>query len=191
MSVNFRLALFGALLPIIAACASDNEIGLKPLVCPTVGVLADASSLRVFGEGPGRDAQNVAYDLEFMRAHLVECELQEQEMTAVIRFEARAKAGPAATANEYEYAYFVALLAPDGDVISKSVQLAKAKFKSDKSEIFFAEEYGDIEFTVPEGDDGLGYEIVIGFQLTREQTDYNRAQRARSQPSNAPAIETQ
>lgn len=191
MSVNFRVALLGALLPILGACAADSELGLKPLACPTAGVLTDASSLRVFGEGAGRDAQNIAYDLEFMRVHLLECELQKQEMTAVIRFEARAKTGPAAAANEYNYAYFVALLAPDGEVLSKSVQQAAAKFKSGKSETFFAEEYDEIEFTVPEGADGLGYEIVIGFQLTREQADYNRAQRAPSAPNQTPAIETQ
>ena len=191
MSVNFRVALFGALLLVPAACASDSEVGLKPLICPTVGVLADASALRVFGEGAARSKENIAYDLEFMRANLLECELQEQEMTAVIRFEARTKTGPAGAANEYKYSYFVALLAPDGAVVNKTIQPATAKFKSGKSETFFAEEYDDIAFTVPEGADGLGYEILIGFQLTREQAEYNRTRRAPAAPGATPAIETQ
>ncbi|MEQ1888770.1 MAG: hypothetical protein ABL951_06275 [Alphaproteobacteria bacterium] len=177
MHVIFRVALSGALLFLLAACASDSQIGLQPLVCPTVGVLADASSLHVFGEGAGGGNNGRAYDLEFMRAHLLECELKDGEMKAAIRFEARARTGPAAVSDEYDYPYFVALLAPDGEVLSKTVRNATAKFKSGKSEIFFAEEYDDIEFSVPEGADGLGYEILIGFQLTREQMDFNRAQR--------------
>lgn len=190
MSVNIRVALLAAALLAPAACASDSEIGLKPLVCPTVGVLADASAMRVFGEGAARSDENIAYDLEFMRAHLLECELEKQEMTAVIRFEARAQTGPAASASNYDYSYFVAILAPDGAVVNKTVQTATVKFKSGKSQTFFAEEYDDIAFTVPEGADGLGYEILIGFQLTREQAGYNRARRRPSATDSTPAIET-
>ena len=191
MHVIIRAALTGALPFLLAACASDSQIGLQPLVCPMVGVLSDASSLRVYGEGAGRGDDDRAYDLEFMRAHLLECELKDGEMKAAIRFEARARTGPAAVSDEYAYPYFVALLAPDGEVLSKTVLNATAKFKSDGSEIFFAEEYDDIKFTVPEGADGLGYEILIGFQLTREQMDFNRAQRAAPKADSVPDVVTQ
>lgn len=178
MHVISRIALLGALLLLPAACSSGEDFGKVPLACPTVGVLSDASALRVFGDGTGRDQANTAYELEFMRAHLLECKLKEGEMTATIRFEARARTGPAAPSNEYEYPYFVALLNPDGEVISKDLRKGTVKFKSGKTEAFFAQEYEDIEFTVPEGKDGLGFEILIGFQLTREQIELKRAQDA-------------
>ncbi len=178
MHVIFRVALLGALLLAPVACSSDKDYAKVALVCPTVGVLSDASVLRVFSDGAGRDQANTAYDLEFMRAHLLECELKESEMTAVIRFEARAKIGPAASANSYDYPYFVALLSPDGEVLSKSSRTGSVKFKSGNTEAFFAQEYDDIKFTVPEGKDGRGYEILVGFQLTREQVEFNRAQHA-------------
>lgn len=191
MNVKFRVALAGALLLMAASCSTDEEIGLEPLVCPAAGVLSDAASLRVFGDGAGRSDADIAYDLEFMRVHLLECALENGEMKAAIRYEARAKPGPAATQNAYEYQYFVTLLAPDGTILSKTIQRSTAKFKSDRAEIFFAEEYDDIEFTVPEDADGLGYEILIGFQLTREQMEYNRARRASPAVSTFPDVETQ
>jgi len=191
MNVKFRVALAGALALITTACGTDDEIGLKPLVCPAVGVLSDAASLRVFGDGAGRADADTAYDLEFMRVNLLECALEKEEMTATIRYEARAKTGPAATQDAYEYQYFVVLMAPDGNILSKTVQRSTAKFKSDRAEIFFAEEYDDIEFKVPEGADGLGYEILIGFQLTREQMEYHRAKRASPAVGSFPDIVTQ
>lgn len=195
MGVIFRFALPGAVLLALAACSTDETAGLEPLVCPVVGVLSDASSLRVFADGAGREqadvAANVAYELEFMRAHLLECELEKNRMTASIRFEARAQTGPAVRANEYAYPYFVALLDPGGKIVSKKIITARAKFKSGKTETFFAEEYDDIEFSVPEGKDGRGYEILTGFQLTREQMEFNRARRARPAENSPPDVSAQ
>lgn len=186
MHVISRVALLGALLLMVAACSTDDKIGLEPLVCPTVGVLADASALHVAADGGG-----TAYNLEFMRAQLLECELKDNRMTATIRFEARAQTGPGVTSNEFSYPYFVALLDPDSKVLSKTVRKAAAKFKSGKTETFFAEEYDDIEFTVPEGKDGLGYEILVGFQLTRQQMEFNRAKAAKPGLIQVPDIVTQ
>ena len=186
MHVIFRRALPCVLLAAMPACSTDSDIGKAPLVCPAVGVLSDASSMRVFGEGAGRDQANTAYELEFMRAQLMECALDKNRMTAALRFEARAKTGPAVPSNSYEYTYFVALLDPDGEVISKDVRNASVEFKSGKTEAFFAVEYDDVEFDVPEGRDGLGYEILIGFQLTREQIELNRAKQAA--PASSPDL---
>ncbi|MSP44004.1 MAG: hypothetical protein EXR08_11715 [Alphaproteobacteria bacterium] len=185
MHVIFRRALAGVLLAVLVGCSTDSDIGKAPLVCPTVGVLSDASEMRMFGEGTARDPANLAYMLEFMRANLVECTLEKRVMTASLRFEARAKAGPAAPANSYEYSYFVALLNPAGEVVSKDVLKGSVKFKSGKTESLFAEDYDDIKFTVPEGKDGLGYEILIGFQLSREQLELNRASHAAPVPGPA------
>ena len=182
MHVILRIVAPGVLLLLPAACSSNEDLGKSALVCPAVGVLADASMLRVFGDGTGRDQANTAYELEFMRAHLLECELKDGEMTASLRFEARAKTGPAVSSSEYEYPYFVALLNPDGEVVSKDLRKGTVKFKSGKAETFFAQEYDDIKFTVPEGRDGLGFEILVGFQLTREQIELKRAQDAAPKP---------
>lgn len=186
MHVIFRRALAGVLLAVLVGCGTDSDIGKAPLVCPTVGVLSDASEMRVFGEGAPRDLANLAYTLEFMRADLLECALEKGVMTASLRFEARAKAGPAAPANSYEYFYFVARLNPAGEVVSKDVLKGSVKFKSGKSESLFAEDYDDIEFTVPEDKDGLGYEILLGFQLSREQLELNRA--SHTAPARGPEL---
>lgn len=177
MKLIFRLAPLGVLLA-VTACGTDTDYSKAALVCPTVGVLSDASVLRAYGEGAERDQANLAYELEFMRSHLLECTLEKGKMTAALRFEARAKTGPAASSNDYDYSWFVAVMNPDGDVISKDVKKGSVGFKSGKAEAFFAEEYDDIEFSPPEGKDGLGYEILIGFQLTREEVELNRAKKA-------------
>lgn len=178
MHVILRMTLCGAALAALAACSSDDNIGKTALVCPTVGVLSDASVLHVYGDGAARDQANTAYVLEFMRSYLMECALEKNRLTASLRFEARAKTGPAVPSSEYEYPYFVAVLSPDGEVISRDLRKASVKFKSGATEALFAEKYDDIEFTVPEGMDGLGYEILVGFQLTREQIDALREKKA-------------
>lgn len=159
-----------ALLFLLGACGSDDEeIYAKPLICPTVGVLTSASHLRSPGSG------EPAYDLEFMRARLQNCELKKGRMTAEIRFEMRADRGPAMTENGFDFSYFVALLNPEGEVIEKTIEKDSGKFKSDRKQVFFARSFDDIEFEVPEGKDGAGYEILVGFQLSREQFEHNIA----------------
>lgn len=190
MNVISRFVTLCALLVALVACSSDgdeeeieNEVIPEALICPTTGILSDASVMRVFAGGPAANAGDVAYDLEFMRASLLECELnKEHELTAKIRFDARAQFGPALSDNTIRYPYFVAVLDPAGKVLSKTVREGEAKFKSGGTLTRFGMEYDDIKFTVPEGKDGLGYEILIGFQLTREQVEFNRARKAKSDP---------
>lgn len=160
-----------ALLLALGACGSDDdEIFAKPLICPSVGVLSSASHLRISG-GTGEPA----YDLEFMRARLQNCELEKNRMTAEIRFEMRADRGPAMTENGFDFSYFVALLNPEGEVIDKTIEKDSEKFKSDRQQVFFARSFDDIKFEVPEGKDGAGYEILVGFQLSREQFEQGLA----------------
>lgn len=183
-----RFVVLGALLAAAVSCrGSGDDEEMKDaefpqeLVCPTTGILEEASLMRVFASGAAAAPAGVAYDLEFMRALLLECELNDkQEMTAKIRFEARAQPGPARAENTIRYPYFIALLDPNGKILDKKVLEGEAKFKSGDTQIRFAEEYDKIKFDVPEGKDGQGYEILIGFQLTREQVEFNRAQKARS-----------
>lgn len=190
MNVIFRFVTLSALLVALAACSSDGdeeeiekEVIPEALICPTTGILSDASVMRVFAGGSAANAGDVAYDLEFMRASLLECELNEEhELTAKIRFDARAQSGPALSDNTIRYPYFVAVLDPAGKVLSKTVREGEAKFKSGSTLTRFGMEYDDIKFTVPEGKDGLGYEILIGFQLTREQVEFNRALKVKSDP---------
>ena len=168
-----------ALFLLLGACGgNDDEIFAKSLICPTVGVLSTASHLRATG-GNGEPA----YDLEFMRARLQNCDLKKNRMTAEIRFEMRADRGPAMTESDFDFRYFVALLNPEGDVINKSIEKDSGKFKSDRPQVYFARSYDDIKFEVPEGKDGEGYEILVGFQLSREQFEQSIAK-----PENAPPV---
>lgn len=174
MHLSCRLAA-AAIALLISACGGKpkDEAELPP-TCPVMGVLADAALLRIYKEGGGRAAADVAYEVEFMRANLLECEVKDGKMISSIRFEAVARTGPAAAGSSVKFPYFISVLGPDNKPVSKKLYEHQAKFRSGQPLTRFGEEVKKIEIIPPEGKDGEGYEILIGFQLTREQLELNR-----------------
>lgn len=177
MHLSCRLAAAAAMALLISACSSKPKEEAKlPPACPVMGVLADAALLRIYREGSGRAPADIAYEVEFMRANLLECELKDGKMTSAIRYEAVARTGPAAAGSSVKFPYFITVLGPDDKLISKAMHEHQAKFRSSQPVTRFAQEVKKIEIIPPEGKDGEGYEILIGFQLSREQLESNRRQ---------------
>lgn len=184
MYVMYRSLAMTVALLLLYGCGSGKSAEDLPPTCPVLGVLADASHVRFYQEGSGREQSDVTYELEFIRGELRECNRDDDKLSSEIRFDIVARKGPAG-ADDARFTYFVSILGPDSKVVSKELYEHSADFKSDKPEVRFSIEKNDIEITPPEGKDGLGYEILLGFQLSREQLDLNRA---RGQTVTEPAV---
>ncbi len=144
-----------------------------PVICPNVGVVAEAVNLTQFTAEGGRDVTDVRYVAEFSDIEW-SCDLDGSTLEVELTLVVEAAAGPTSNAPTADFRYFVALAARDGGLIAKETFASRIALSSDNGTGSLVEE---IEQLIPLRPDQSGddFEILIGFQLTREQLDYNRA----------------
>ena len=84
--------------------------------------------------------------------------------------------GPAAGGPAVELPYFVAIVGPDQAILAKQVFRSPIEFEKNRRRAGAMEQ---IDQTIPlaEGQTGADFEVLVGFQLTAQQLDYNRQQR--------------
>ena len=83
--------------------------------------------------------------------------------------------GEAATSERHAYPYFVAVTRRNGKVLAKEYFTVEAEFKggklAGKTESFSRIEIPRLDESIA----GSNFEIVVGFDLTPEQLEFNRA----------------
>jgi len=141
--------------------------------CPPVGIVAYTGELTKFA-GEGRERSDVAYQAEISRLQM-ECADAEdgQGLYAAISFDISATRGPAATSNSIQLPYFVAVTRGNEAVLEKTTYTSAQTFDSSGR----TAEKETIKAYVPLGADGeiLDLEVLIGFQLSRDELGYNVA----------------
>ena len=82
---------------------------------------------------------------------------------------------PAATADAHDYRYFVAVTRRNGKVLAKEYFNTRAEFErgvvTGKSELVN-------KILIPRADEsisGVNFEVIVGFELTPEQLEFNRS----------------
>ncbi|CAN0391879.1 unnamed protein product, partial [Scytosiphon promiscuus] len=83
--------------------------------------------------------------------------------------------GPAADSSAHTYPYYVAVTRRNGKVLAKKYFNTEGNFRGQnltgKTEVI-----GTIEIPrVDESISGTNFEVVVGFELTQEQLEFNRA----------------
>ena len=84
--------------------------------------------------------------------------------------------GPAAEGTEKTYTYFVAVTRKDNSVLVKKTYPLKVSFKKGQEVLRMREKVEGIE--IPRATptiSGANFEILVGFELTPEQLEFNRA----------------
>lgn len=182
MHVIRRSAMLTAVIMLLGGCGGKKQAEELPPTCPVIGVLSDAAQIRVYREGGGVEQADVAYEMEFIRASLKKCKKSDGKLYSDIRFEIAARKGPAASSNKIKFPYFISVLGPDNKPVSKKLFEHQVGLKTNEPLTRFALEKEKVLITPPKGRDGAGYEILIGFQLTKQQLEHNRA-RQKTEPA--------
>ena len=162
-----------AMLVVLAGCNTFDD----PPPCPRVSILKQTSLLTLYGEGPGRDDVDVAFELA-LRNVASDCDLNVDDeagggVAVTFALPIYATRGPAAETDRLSVPFFVALADPGRQIVAKEIFTAEIAFDADGASARTVEE---IEQWIPlgPGEFGLGYETLIGFQLTPEQLEDTR-----------------
>lgn len=164
---------------LLAGCSS---LGLSDpptanLGCPKVAIVRDTSKVTQFRAGQGRDLTDVT-----SRAALVDfqggCDYGRDGVSVDFSLRLVAERGPALTGNEAVYRYFVAIARPDHSIIAKREFDTSVTFPAGATRAG-SEESLTQTIPLPEGEDAGAYQVLLGFQLSPEQLDYNRRQLTR------------
>jgi len=186
ISKPIRTLLLGLALSVgLSACDSMKVWRAdKPEPCPRVTVLANASDLTKFKEGPGRDLIDVVFQAEISNVlNLCKYDVDYDTRVGTIHAQLAAviagKRGPADTTHSADVSYFIAVVDANKKVIQKSIFNLKLAFPGNLSQNEVKDEVVDLTIPVADGLDGRDFEIYLGLQLTREEIAYNQRQKQR------------
>lgn len=146
------------------------DAGPKP--CPTVGVLDGTDRVTVFN-GRGRDLTDIVVRGEIRKA-VIGCEYDKDDAEIVvdIAFDGQAALGPAASSRELSLKGF-ATVVRHGAIKKKQVFDIPVAFDGVARTVRFLKTIDDTKIPYGGTLDGSAYEILVGFQLTPEQFEYN------------------
>ncbi len=141
-----------------------------------VSFIDGLDKVTVFGEQGGADLANVLYSAEVTQLAAV-CTFKRNGAEVAAEFLLIADRGLGDRERIARPTYFVAITDPEGNVMAKEIFEAAIPFNDNRRRVGRKEE---IEPFIPyQGPDGdfTGYRVLIGFQLTPEQVDFNKRYR--------------
>ncbi|MEP0709266.1 hypothetical protein [Parvibaculum sp.] len=150
----------------------DGGTTLYP--CPAVGVLEGTDHVTLV-TGAGTDLTDIVAKAEIGKV-VSSCKynIDESTITVDLAFDGLAELGPAATSRELTLKTFVAVTRRFNAFDKKQVYEVPVTFEAGRRQVGFVK---TVEGTIlPYGGtaDGRIYQILIGFQLTPDQLEYNR-----------------
>lgn len=166
-------ALFGALLVLLAACGSKEQVTV--LTCPQVFVVQDAARYLEWAPGGGRDLIDVRYDAKILNVEW-QCTflVEENRVDMEVRFAMRAFMGTSAESSQGRFPYFVAVADPTGTIVAKQVFGIDIAFPGNALEVAHIESVLQ-RISYRQIADAAKYTVYIGFQLSPEQLEDVRA----------------
>ncbi|WP_017932675.1 hypothetical protein [Robiginitomaculum antarcticum] len=173
-------ALGASMIAGLSACQTLRERAVKveqasetnPGPCPRAFSLYDAARIVEFA-GEERYS-NVAYSGEMGKVTSVCRYVGTAPIIANLVFNANFGIGPAATQRTHTFRYFVAVTRKNIDVIDKEYFPITVTFPPGSDRVSVTETVGEITIArANETTSGENFEIIIGFDLTEAQADFN------------------
>ena len=162
-----RIVRAAAVAACVVLCACSES---KLDKCPSVSTLVDTATLPVFQTS----GSGIAYWVQITHAKR-DCDVhkfdKQVEASVDLTFRAvRGQAGPAAT---YTIPYYVAV-STEGRILTKRVYSIQFTFDAGQATAEFSQSLDSIGLTVGQDKKPTEYGILVGFQLTKQQLEYNR-----------------
>jgi hypothetical protein len=146
-----------------------------PPPCLPVVVLGDAAERLRYREGAGRDLTDVVDHAKFTR-FATKCDYSKGQVEVQLLLDILVERGPATSERTIRVPYFVAVVDTGQRILAKEVFESVAEIPEGQRRAVVREETEQIIQLANVGD-RTRYEIMIGFQLTREQLEDNRRRR--------------
>ena len=176
MSVGRGLRIIGALalVSLAAACTRGPQ-----LPCPPVSILGDASAITLFA-GEAQDLTDVAYRASIDQVGRA-CVFARggESVTSTTTVRLVATRGPAAQVDEGSFVFFVSVVDQEQNILARERFESTFTFQANQRQAAAIEEIEQI-IPIRAGLRGIDYEILVGFELTPEQLEFNREERQRS-----------
>ena len=174
-----RAAAGAALLGLLAlsGCGSFSGSSSKSTeACPSAVVLRSLANTAVFGPGPERRPDNVAFYGLLSEAEL-KCKYAGDAVHVDLDAIIVGERGPAARGDTVDLPYFVAVTTPDQTIVSKKPLAVRIAFEGNQKRAGVTDH---IEETIPLGGrNGADLNVLLGFQQSPEVVDFYRRFRGR------------
>jgi hypothetical protein len=170
----------------LAGCGSDDTLEEEaeqpqvrfvvpddPTGCPRVVVLRDAAEEVQLRPG-GRDLTDMVARATFGQFD-GGCEYDDTGVDVEVTLQLISELGPAATGRQAQFDYFVAVTDPQDVILAKEVFSTTIEFPEGRNVAGVTEELRQ-RIPLDRLATGPAYDIILGFQLTEDQLDYNRDQ---------------
>jgi hypothetical protein len=149
------------------------------LNCPSYYILEDAATLTQFQDGPGRDITDVLVKAqigEMQLACLTKVDNKTDTGIMVIEISpvVAAEMGPANTSENATLPYFVVVTDPNKNILYREELKLNMSFKGNRTQVIMLAPPTSVEIPITPKIRNDYHRIYGGFELTREQADYNR-----------------
>ncbi len=169
----FRAVLGAAVLCLtLAACAGGPVV----ITCPEVRVLSELGNLTRFKPGDGRDITDVVMEAQFEEVR-GECSVDDDEVEMAILVILSARRGPASQVSSDRFAMIAAVTDKDRNILSRRVIPGEVDFSGNRARVRYLERL-KIDIPKTEEQNGDDFIVFVGFELTRNEVEFNRAQRS-------------
>lgn len=168
MKIRAFIVLAGLFLA--SACSSDQVV----VVCPDVRVPSETGNLTRFSPGDGRDITDVVMEAQFEEVR-GECSVDDDEVQVAALVKISARQGPASKVQRGDFSFFVAVTDRKRNILSRRSVPGAFDFSGNRSRVTYFERL-KIDIPKTERQSGDEFLIFVGFDLSREEVDFNRAQ---------------
>jgi hypothetical protein len=156
---------------------SDSAAAPRPVLqCPRVATPADTADLVRFRTPESRDLTDLVVAARITSLS-GSCALvnRQRAIEVTVRLGAEATRGPAAPGRAIQLPYFVAVAAPEGEVLDKAVYTMGVEFPANVQRARMRGE--EVRLTLPIDPDRPvpAYTVYVGFQLTEQELALNRS----------------
>lgn len=156
----------------------DSEI-LLTTECPQVEIVEDLASISDFTD-PGKTNKDILVSRVEMTATESACKLASKSAIVDMTLTFNGSLGPKGKSNASEkpffsYPYFIAVTSPSGRIIAKEIFAASMTYNANESEHTYFEKLRQV-IPIRSKDAANRYKVLVGFQVTKDQLEYNREQ---------------
>ena len=173
-----------ALLLSLTACTAIEDLFGDEYAppCPEVSVLPEAATVTRFREGPGRDIIDEVFsgaiaDVQMGCEHDIDEDTGEGSLSMAVAMMIEAERGAANRDRRAHYHYFVSLTDPSRKIIAKETFDLPTEFPGNHNRMVITDDPVSLEIPLQKGMTGANFRVVVGFQLTREDMEFNRIRR--------------